>query len=80
MTDLTKITIENILINTSFSGYTNMEMDVKNQWIFLTNETEELIVYSMKISPSSLVSGLQTYALSSKKHSMSIKKIIISLP
>ncbi len=44
-----------------------MEMDVKNQRIFLTNETEELTVYSMKISPSSLVSGLQTYALSSKR-------------
>ena len=32
--DLTKITFENILINTSFSVYTNMEIDIKNKRIF----------------------------------------------
>ena len=65
VTDLTKTTVENILINTSFSGYTNMEMDVKNQRIFLTNESGELTVYSMKTSPPSLVRSLQTSSLSS---------------
>ena len=64
VTDLTKTTVENVLINTSFSGYTNMEMDVKNQRIFLTNETGELTVYSMKTSPPSLVRSLQTSSLS----------------
>jgi len=29
--DLAKITVKNILIITSFSVYTNMEIDVKNQ-------------------------------------------------
>ena len=39
VTDLTKTSVENVLINTSFAGYTNMELDVKNRRIFLTNET-----------------------------------------
>ena len=42
-----------------------MEMDVKNQRIFLTNETGELTVFSMKTSPPSLVRCLQTSSLSS---------------
>ena len=64
VTDLTKSTVENILINTSISGYTNMEMDAKNQRIFLTNETGELNVYSIKTDPPSLVRNLQTSSLS----------------
>ena len=47
------------------SGYTNMELDVPNQRIFLTNETGELSVYSLKTSPPALVRNLQTSSLSS---------------
>ena len=65
VTDLTKKEVENILINTSMSGYTNMEMDVPNQRIFLTNETGELSVYSLKTSPLALVRNLQTSSYSS---------------
>ena len=65
VTDLTKKEVENILINTSMSGYTNMEMDVPNQRIFLTNETGELSVYSLKTSPPALVRNLQTSSYSS---------------
>ena len=65
MTDLTKTEVDNILINTSNSGYTNMEMDVKNQRIFLTNETGELSVYTLKTPTPSLVRSLQTSSLSS---------------
>ena len=57
--------IENTLINTSISGYTNMELDIKNQRIFLTNETGELTVYSIKSYPPNLVKKLQTSSLSS---------------
>ena len=63
-TDLTKTTVENILISTSVSGYTNLEMDVKNRRIFLTNETGELNVYSLNTEPASLVRNLQTSSLS----------------
>ena len=65
MTDLTKSVVENVLIDTSASGYTNMELDVKNQRIFLTNETSELVVYTLKTNPPSLVRNLQTSSLSS---------------
>ena len=65
MTDLTKSVVENVLIDTSVSGYTNMELDVKNQRIFLTNETSELVVYTLKTTPPSLVRNLQTSSLSS---------------
>jgi len=65
MTDLTKSVVENVLIDTSTSGYTNMELDVKNQRIFLTNETSELVVYTLKTTPPSLVRNLQTSSLSS---------------
>ena len=65
MTDLTKSVVENVLIDTSVSGYTNMELDVKNQRIFLTNETSELVVYTLKTNPPSLVRNLQTSSLSS---------------
>ena len=68
VTDLTKSTVENILINTSFSGYTNMEMDIPNQRIFLTNETGELSVYSLKTFPPTLVRNLQISSLSSSYH------------
>ena len=57
--------IENTLINTSYSGYTNMELDCNNQRIFLTNETGVLTIYSLKSSPPSLVRTLQTSSLSS---------------
>ena len=62
-TDLTKNTVENILINTSISGYTNLEMDVKNRRIFLTNETGELNVYNLNTFPPSLVRNLQTSSI-----------------
>ena len=65
VTDLTKNVVENVLINTSLSGYTNMEIDVPNQRIFLTNETGELSVYSLKTSPPALVRNLQTSSISS---------------
>ena len=64
VTDLTKDVVDNVLISTSISGYTNMEIDVKNQRIFLTNETGELNVYSLKTSPPSMVRNLQTSSLS----------------
>ena len=56
---------DNHLINTSLSGYTNMELDIKNQRIFLTNETGELTVYSIKEYPPTLVRQLQTSSMSS---------------
>ena len=65
VTDLTKNEVENILINTSLSGYTNMEIDIPNKRLFLTNETGELSVYSLKTSPPALVRNLQTSSLSS---------------
>ena len=65
VTDLTKNQVENILINTSLSGYTNMEIDIPNKRLFLTNETGELSVYSLKTSPPALVRNLQTSSLSS---------------
>ena len=65
VTDLTKNVVENILINTSISGYTNMEMDVPNKRIFLTNETGELTIYSLKSFPPVLIRNLQTSSISS---------------
>ena len=65
VTDLSKEENECILINTSMSGYTNMEMDIPNQRIFLTNELGELSVYSMQTYPPALVRNLQTSSLSS---------------
>ena len=65
VTDLTKTKVDNILVTTSLSGYTNMRMDVKNRRIFLTNETGELSVYSLNTNPPSLVRNLQTSSLSS---------------
>ena len=65
VTDLKNKCIDNILINTSFSGYTNMELDITNHRIFLTNETGELSVYSLKTYPPTLVRNLQTSSLSS---------------
>jgi hypothetical protein len=63
--DLKKKCIDNTLINTSLSGYTNMELDINNKRIFLTNETGELSVYSIKTSPPTLVRNIQTSSLSS---------------
>ena len=65
VTDLRKKEVDNILINTSIAGYTNMEIDVPNQRIFLTNEVGELSVYSLKTNPPALVRNLQTSSLSS---------------
>ena len=42
-----------------------MELDIQNQRIFLTNETGELTVYSIKSYPPNLVRKLQTSSLSS---------------
>jgi len=64
-TDLTKNTVENILISTSIAGYTNLQMDAKNRRLFLTNESGELTVYTLNTSPPSLVRSLQTSSLSS---------------
>ena len=63
--DLSKNPPDNLLINSSVSGYTNMELDVPNQRIFLTNETGEFSVYSLKTYPPVLVRNLQTSSLSS---------------
>ena len=65
VTDLTKTQVENVLISTSIAGYTNMEMDVKNRRIFLTNESGELNVFSLKTNPPTVVRSLQTSSLSS---------------
>ena len=64
-TDIKNKCIDNILINTSLSGYTNMKLDIINNRIFLTNETGELSVYSLKTYPPTLVRNLQTSSLSS---------------
>ena len=64
VTDLANKCVENILINTSNSGYTNMEIDVPNKRIFLTNETGELSIYSLTKKPT-LIKSLQTSSLSS---------------
>lgn len=64
-TDLTKTTVENVLISKSNAGYTNLIMDSKNRRVFLTNETGELTVYSLETNPPSLVRSLQTSSLSS---------------
>ena len=65
VTDLKNKCIDNLLINMSISGYTNMELDINNKRIFLTNETGELSVYSLKVYPPVLVRNLQTSSLSS---------------
>ena len=65
VTDLSQKCIDNTLINTSFDGYTNMELDAINHRIFLTNESGELSVYSLKTNPPTLVRNLQTSSLSS---------------
>jgi WD40 repeat protein len=65
VTDLTKSSIQNVLINTSITGYTNMELDADNKRIFLTNESGELSVYSLRTNPPLLVRNLQTSSLSS---------------
>ena len=65
VTDLTKKCVDNTLINTSLTGYTNMELDSNNRRIFLTNENGELFVYSIKTSPPILVRNIQTSSLSS---------------
>ena len=53
------------LIDESISGYTNMEMDITNQRIFLTNETGELSIYSIKIYPPVHIRILQISSLDS---------------
>ena len=57
--------VDSSLINTSISGYTNMKLDVTNKRIFLTNESGELTVYSIKTYPPTLVRSLQTSSFSS---------------
>ena len=64
MTDL-KNPKTNYPINSSTSGYTNLELDKENKRIFLTNETGELSVYSIQSFPPLLVRNLQTSSLSS---------------
>ena len=64
-TDIGGNIADNILINKSISGYTNMELDINNQRIFLTNETGELSVYSLKTFPPTLVRNLQISSLNS---------------
>ena len=54
---------ESILIDEGFAGYTNMELDVPNQRIFLTNEAGELIVYSIKVFPPVNTRTLQISSL-----------------
>ena len=65
VTDLNQKCVDNILVNTSISGYTNMEIDPPNKRIFLTNETGEISIYSLKTYPPVLVRNLQTSSLSS---------------
>ena len=65
VTDLKRKCVDNILVNTSISGYTNMEIDPPNKRIFLTNETGEISIYSLKTYPPVLVRNLQTSSLSS---------------
>ena len=65
VTDLSKQCVENILINTSNSGYTNMEIDVDNRRLFLTNESGELSIYLIKAYPPALAALLQTSSYSS---------------
>ena len=65
VTNIKKKCIDNLLINNSISGYTNMELDSVNRRIFLTNETGELSVYTLKTFPPILVRNLQTSSLSS---------------
>ena len=65
VTDLNQKCVDNILVNTSISGYTNMEIDPPNKRIFLTNETGEISIYSLKVYPPVLVRNLQTSSLSS---------------
>ena len=55
----------NMLINTSQSGYTNLEFDGENQRIFLTNETGEISIFSAASFPPLMVRNLQTSSLSS---------------
>ena len=55
----------NMLINTSHSGYTNLEYDSENQRLFLTNETGEISIFSASSFPPIMVRNLQTSSLSS---------------
>ena len=55
----------NMLINTSHSGYTNLEYDAENQRLFLTNETGEISIFSASSFPPIMVRNLQTSSLSS---------------
>jgi hypothetical protein len=65
VTDVGVEKAESILITEDLSGYTNMELDVPNQRIFLTNETGELSVYSIKVFPPVNTRTLQISSLDS---------------
>ena len=65
VTDVGVEKAESILITEDIAGYTNMELDVPNQRIFLTNETGELSVYSIKVFPPVNTRTLQISSMDS---------------
>ena len=51
---------DGILIRYGNSGYTNLELDVTNQRIFLTNESGDLSVYTITTFPPTIIKNLQS--------------------
>ena len=60
VTDFKKKNERSKLISTNVYGYTNIQLDNKNKRIFLTNEGGELNIFTLEISPPSLVKNLKT--------------------
>ena len=54
----------NVLIHLDSAGYTNLEYDIDNKRIFLTNEIGQLSVYTTTTFPPTLLRNLQTSSLS----------------
>ena len=57
-------TYTNILVHFDTVGYTNLEYDLENKRIFLTNEMGQLSVYTTTTFPPNLIKNYQTGSLS----------------
>ena len=63
--DLTQKIAKNVLVKTSSSGYTNMRLEPDKRRVFLTNQTGEITIFSLKTFPPNLVRKLQSSSSSS---------------
>ena len=58
--DLTNAKFPRVLVKISDSGYTNMELESSKRRIFLTNQSGEITIFSIKTFPPNLVKRLKT--------------------